>query len=246
MVKTKVNWTSTTGENFTFEYEVTMNGEARSVRDVHATIYHTKSSPSSTAAATAIEAGDNNSDSKIASGSGSSRKKRKGEEIVGYMRGYELRRGSNGNKNFYHDADINSELYKFANTLYDSKGDMCKAPRGSPIRDIYCMDGSMFLIELIEIKHRFSGIDLGINFIHEYLSLPTTIKRVGVVVIFPWTISCNMLRYDDNKKRLKDGKDGKSENEKVDISRSDTIKLRRQVSRMGFSAVHSSHPDFVE
>ena len=108
------------------------------------------------------------------------------------------------------------------------------------------MDGSMFLIELIEIKHRFSGIDLGINFIHEYLSLPTTIKRVGVVVIFPWTISCNMLRYDDNKKRLKDGKDGKSENEKVDISRSDTIKLRRQVSRMGFSAVHSSHPDFVD
>ena len=96
-----------------------MNGEARSVRDVHGTIYHTKSSPSSTASATATEAdNNNNSDSKIASGSGiSSRKKRKSEEIVGYMRGYELRRGSNGNKNFYHDADINSELYKFANTL---------------------------------------------------------------------------------------------------------------------------------
>ena len=77
MVKTKVNWTSTTGENFTFEYEVTMNGEARSVRDVHGTIYHTKSSPASTVAAnTATEADDNNSDSKIASGSGSSRKKR--------------------------------------------------------------------------------------------------------------------------------------------------------------------------
>ena len=162
------------------------------------------------------------------------KKRHKVEEKVGYLSGYELTRGANGNKMFYdHAACVGGELEKFATSLYNERGEYCQAPRGSPIRDVLCMDGCMFLLEFIEIKHAYEGIDLGINFLHEYLSLG---RRIGLVVMMPWTISEN-LRYQENILRLRESTKGMSENEKVDRNRRNTVKLRQQFSRMGFSAV---------
>lgn len=231
MVKTKVNWTSSTGEQFIFEYNVTRDRDASSVRNVNGTIHHISSAGSG--------------DEKIAS-TGPKAKKQKGEEVVGYLKGYEIRRGANGNKNFHdHAACANSELQDFACALYDHKGMMCRAPRNSPITDIYWMDGSMFLVELMEIKQKFSGNDLGINFLHEYLSQPDVARRVGVVVMKPWTISRFTLRYEDNIQRVERSWEGKSESEKVDVNRDNTVKLRRQFSRMGFAVVADT-PDWVD
>ena len=241
MVKTKVNWTSPSGEKFTFEYEVKKHYGVSSVKDVEGTIYHVVANNNS-----------NDDDEKKPSAVQSStdttpqKKRHKGEEIVGYLSGYELRRGVNGNKMFYqHASCVGGELNRIASSLYDYKGEMCLAPRGSSIRDIYCFDGSMFLLEFIEIKHEFGGMDLGINFLHEYLSIPTVSKRVGLVVMYPWTINTSALRYQDNIKRMRENEEGKSENDKVDISRHDTVKLRQQFSRMGFQAIATT-PDWVD
>ena len=137
------------------------------------------------------------------------------------------------------------ELQDFAVSLYDSRGEICRAPRESAISDIYCFDGSMFLIEFVEIKKQFSGMDLGINFIHEYLAMPDIRRRVGVVVMKPWNLTKSALRYNDNKQKVEGDSEGKNESEKVDYNRECTIKLRRQFSRMGFAAVADT-PDWVD
>jgi len=217
MVKTKVNWISATGEAFIFEYEARKHYGLSTVKDISGTIYHIKS----------VDVTNNDDEEKT-------KKRFKVEEKVGYLSGYELTRGSNGNKMFYdHAACVGGELEKFATTLYDEKGEYCQAPRGSPIRDVLCMDGCMFLLEFIEIKHAYEGIDLGINFLHEYLSLG---RRIGLCVMMPWTISGN-LRYQENILRLRESTRGMNENDKVDRNRRNTVKLRQQFSRMGFSAV---------
>ena len=78
------------------------------------------------------------------------------------------------------------------------------------------MDGSLFLIYEVEIKHEYSGKDLGINFIHEYLSQPTVAKRIGLVVLTPWTLTGGM-KYTENIQRMNQQMDGKSEDEKVEL-----------------------------
>mmetsp|Transcript_33752 Transcript_33752/g.62124 ORF Transcript_33752/g.62124 Transcript_33752/m.62124 type:complete len:485 (+) Transcript_33752:69-1523(+) len=234
MVKTKVQWTSSTGQQFLFEYEVKKNPETSSVKDVSGKIYHVVTNNNSMAGAT-----EKNT-------STSPKKKQKGEEVVGYLSGYELKRGDRGNKRFHIDADcVSGELQKIACSLYDSRGILCRAPRDSAITNILPMDGSMFLLEMIEIKSQFSGMDLGINFLHEYLSQATVRKRVGVVVMYPWTLNGGVLRYEDNVQHLKESVEGKSESEKVDVYRSNTVRLRRQYSRMGFKAVADT-PDWVD
>ena len=203
-----------------------------SVKDVEGTIYHVIANKKK-------DEDDNDkkpSALKSSTDAAPQKKRHKGEEIVGYLKGYELRRGKYGNKMFYqHASCVGGELHKIANALYDYKGEMCKAPRGSSIRGIYTFDGSMFLLEFIEIRNDFRGVDLGINFLHEYLSLPTVSERVGLVVMFPWTLNTSALRFQDNIKRMKENEEGKSENDKVDISRHDTINLLIYQSRLHWS-----------
>lgn len=231
MVKTKTNWTSPTGEQFLFEYEVTRNPYASSVKDVSGTIRHLAPSKA--------EAADG--------GGGPDRKRRKGNgEVVGRLVGHEIRRGANGNKLFHDHADcVGGELRRMATSLYDYRGEMCRAPRGSPIRDIYHMDGSVLLLEIVEIRRRFKGVDLGINFVHGFLSWSDVSRRVGVAVMYPWTLTCSALRYDDNIQLMRESEAGKSESEKVDVRRRVTVKLRRQFSRIGFRAVADT-PDWVD
>mmetsp|Transcript_20037 Transcript_20037/g.43434 ORF Transcript_20037/g.43434 Transcript_20037/m.43434 type:complete len:480 (+) Transcript_20037:133-1572(+) len=232
MVKTKVPWTSSTGSEFIFEYEVKRT-EASSVRSISGEIYHILAEKKSTAA-------DEEREQKGAS----KRTRRKVQEAVGYIEGYTITRGSDGNKNFQEHADeVSGELSKFACALYDSRGMYCRAPRGSAITDIFHMDGSMFLIEVVEIKPQFSGIDLGINFIHECLSHIG--HRIGVVVMYPWAVNSCVLRYKENEQRLKESIEGKNESEKIDLYRSNTVKLRQQYSRMGFRAIAAT-PDWVD
>ena len=95
MVKTKVQWTSSTGQQFLFEYEVKKNCEASSVKDVSGKIYHVVVTNNNSVAGAG--AADKNT-------STSPRKKQKGEEVVGYLSGYELKRGDRGNKRFHIDA----------------------------------------------------------------------------------------------------------------------------------------------
>ena len=104
MVKSRIQWSSpSTGEQFTFEYEVTRNFEASTVRDVHGKIYAVASSSASSSTGV---------DGKVATASdgagekkqGPQKKRAKGEMEVGYMKGYELRRGADGNKLFHEHA----------------------------------------------------------------------------------------------------------------------------------------------
>ena len=99
MVKMKTNWASPAGEKFIFEYEVTRNGEASSVRNVNGTIHHHIVSNNEKAGG-----GDSST-------SASPKKRQKGEELVGYLRGYEIRRGVNGNKLFHEHAGKCSVLF---------------------------------------------------------------------------------------------------------------------------------------
>lgn len=231
MVKAKTNWTSPTGEQFLFEYEVTRNYSASSVKDISGTIIHLASSKA--------KAADG--------GGGPDKKRRKGNgEVVGRLVGHEIRRGANGNKLFHDHADrVGGELLRMATSLYDSRGEVCRAPGGSPINDIYHMDGSVLLLETVEIRRRFKGIDLGINFVHGFLSWSDVSRRVGVAVMYPWTLTCSALKYEDNIQAEREGHAGKSDSERVDVDRRDTVKLRRQFSRMGFRAVADT-PDWAD
>ena len=230
MVKTKVPWTSQTGSEFVFEYEVKMT-EASSVRSIRGEIYLVRAEKNNSSS----------SDEKAPLESTSKRARRKVQDSVGYLDGYTIKRG---NKNFQEYADeVSGELSEFTSALYDSRGMVCYAPRCSAINSIYHMDGSMFLIKMVEIKPQFSGIDLGINFIHECLSHVG--RRMGVVVMYPWAVNGNMLRYKENEQRLKESVVGKNETEKTDLYWSNSMKLRQQYSRMGFKAV-SNTPDWVD
>jgi len=230
MVKSLIQWLDpTAGQEFTFEYEVTRS-HASTVKNVHGTIY----------AATSSDTDDANEHN-----DGPKQKRAKGETEVGYMKGYELRRGSDGNKMFHEHADeVSRELSDFATALFDDKGKICRAPRSSGMWDVLHMDGSMLLIEMIEITPEFRGRDLGIHFIHEYLSQPTVAKRVGLVVMFPWALDSNILRYEESRTCFKQEREGKSKSEIVDIIRSNTVKLRKQYSRMGFQAIGET-PNWV-
>eukprot|EP00956_Cyclotella_meneghiniana_P025451 scaffold53176_cov44-Cyclotella_meneghiniana.AAC.1 len=89
MVKSLIQWLDpTAGQEFTFEYEVTRS-HASTVKNVHGTIY----------AATSSDTDDANEHN-----DGPKQKRAKGETEVGYMKGYELRRGSDGNKMFHEHA----------------------------------------------------------------------------------------------------------------------------------------------
>eukprot|EP00978_Attheya_sp_CCMP212_P035392 scaffold153776_cov32-Attheya_sp.AAC.1 len=88
-------------------------------------------------------------------------------------------------------------------------------------------------------------MDLGIHFLHELLSCKTICEGVGLVVMKPWTLSKTGLRYKDNVDQMKESFRDKNESEQVDISRHDTVQLRRQLSRMGFKVVGNS-PDYAD
>ena len=138
------------------------------------------------------------------------------------------------------------ELQDFACALYDSRSEMCRAPGGSGVRDVLAMDGSMFLVEMIEVKPRYRGMDLGINFLHEYLAHPQVARRIGLVVMCPWAVDkTGILRFVENEGMAERRNEGLGESEKVDVSRRNTVKLRRQYSRMGFRAVADS-PDWAD
>jgi hypothetical protein len=164
--------------------------------------------------------------------------------VIGYFEGYELSRGNNDleqhaghNPLFHEDADdVSTELQQFAFALYNSRGQCCRAPPGSGIDEILAMDGSMFLVEMMEMHPLYRGLDLGINLLHEYLALPDTIRRVGLVVMNPWHV-VRELRYLENNNRARQMREGLNDNDKVDLVRSNTVKVRRQFSRIGFCAV---------
>ena len=134
------------------------------------------------------------------------------------------------------------ELQDFACALYKSRGEFCRAPVGSGVRDVLAMDGSMFLVEMIEIKPTYRGMDLGMHFLHEYLAHPQIAKRIGLVVMYPWAVdNTGILHFVENRNMAERQKEGLDESEKVDVTRRNTVKLRRQYSRMGFRAVADSH-----
>ena len=129
---------------------------------------------------------------------------------------------------------VSDELSNFATALYDDKGKICLAPRSSGMWDVLWTDGSMLLIEMVEIKPAFRERDLGINFIHEYLSQPAVAKRLGSVVMYPWAVDGSILGYEESRKCSKQEREGKTESESVDISRRNTVKLRRNIRGWDF------------
>ena len=134
------------------------------------------------------------------------------------------------------------ELQDFACALYDSRGEFCRAPVGSGLRDVLAMDGSMFLVEMTEIKPTYRGMDLGMHLLHEYLAHPQIAKRIGLVVMCPWAVdNSQFLHFVENMNMAKRQKEGLDESGKVDVTRRNTVKVRRQYSRMGFGAVADSH-----
>jgi len=65
------------------------------------------------------------------------------------------------------------------------------------------------------------------------------------VVMFPWALALSFLEYAESKEYLRREREGKNENQEVDLARNNTLKLRRQYSRMGFQAVDNT-PDWVD
>ncbi len=235
VMHSKIQWSSALGESFSFEYDIEKHDEANSVKMVHGTIYSTSGTATSSVAA------DSSCPEEVRSAT--STKKRKAEEEVGYLVGYLIQRN---NPNFHYDGDaVDQELHEFTAQLYDSRGVKCLAPRGSTLAkaNITAAKGGMLLIEKMEIQHRLRGMDLGIGFLHELLALPSITKETSLVVMNPWTL--NYMKYDDNTSKKNEANANKSESEKIDIARSDTIKLRRQYSRMGFKAVQNT-PEYVD
>jgi len=222
MVTSRVTWNAPDGGSFTFEYEIEQHYEASSVKIVDGIIYsNTEADTSST----------------------ETKKKQKSEKKVGYLNGYLIRRR---NASFHSDGDmVCEELHEFTISLFDSKGNECTAPDDSALAraNISASQGGMLLIEKMEIQHCHRGKDMGIHFLHELLALTSIKNSVGLVVMKPWTLNC--MAYEDNRTKMEEMRKNKSDSERNDIARSDTIKLRRQYSRMGFKAVQDS-PQYAD
>jgi len=95
-VKTRVDWTSPSGERFAFEYEAKRNPDASSVRDVSGTAYHHvggRELATAEAAAPKDEGTDGTKPRK-------KRRKGEGEEAAGYLKGYEITRAPTGTGTF--------------------------------------------------------------------------------------------------------------------------------------------------
>lgn len=222
MVTSRVTWNAPDAGSFTFEYKIVKHYEASSVKSVDGIIYLTTEADAS---------------------SSETKKKQKSEKEVGYLTGYLIRRR---NTNFHSDGDIVSqELHEFTISLYDSKGNECIAPDNSALAraNIPTSQGGMLLIEKMEIQHCHRGKDMGIHFLHELLALTSIKNSVGLVVMNPWTL--NYMTYEDNRTKMEEIRKNKNDSEKNDIARNDTIKLRRQYSRMGFKAVQDS-PQYAD
>ncbi len=56
--------------------------------------------------------------------------------------------------------EVNQELQDFTFSLYNSRGQCCRAPRGSGIVEIMAMDGSILLIEMMEQAHLYWAVEL--------------------------------------------------------------------------------------
>jgi hypothetical protein len=135
---------------------------------------------------------------------------------------------------------ICQELQEFAVSLYNSKGQCCRAPSGTGIDEILAMDGSMLLVEMMEISREYRGLDLGMHLLHGYLGGcgRGVTKRIGLVVMNPWAITrTNFLRIRENAEWIQTITDGLDEAGIARAQRENTIKLRRQFSRMGFRAI---------
>ena len=83
-----------------------------------------------------------------------------------------------------------------------------------------------------------SGIDIGINFLHEYLALNDVKKRVGVVMMDPCSFNERTCSFKSNKDR------SKVQSDDIAKAREGGVKVRRQFSRMGFKVVQDS-PEYV-
>ena len=225
-IKTEVQWDAPNGDKFRFEYKLEKCSGISSVKSVNGTIFLVSASNTTP--------GKGSEDS-------SSNERSKTEAGVGYLCGHLIERN---NANFHSHGDaVSQELHEFTVSLYDSRGRTCRVPK-TAFSKIKFSQGGMLLIEKIE-HNSTKGIDLGINFLHHLLATDVVRKEAGVVVMNPLTLSEHGLHYKDNMDNMKKRSKGKNESEKVDISRQDTVKLRRQFSRMGFAAVQDS-PAFVD
>uniref|UniRef100_A0A7S2U524 Uncharacterized protein n=1 Tax=Attheya septentrionalis TaxID=420275 RepID=A0A7S2U524_9STRA len=236
----RVPWTAPSGETFTFEYEIEKHYDASSVDIVTGTIFSTSSFSYITEGP---NASDDDDDDDADTSSSRATKKRKSEQKVGYLTGYQIRRGQ---PNFHRHGDVVSEeLHDFTVSLYNSSGRICRAPKSNGLAKIGVSQGGMLLVEQMEIRNHLKGMDLGIHFLHELLSCKTICEGVGLVVMKPWTLSKTGLRYKDNVDQMEESFRDKNESEQVDISRHDTVQLRRQLSRMGFKVIENS-PDYAD
>jgi len=156
-----------------------------------------------------------------------------GKQVVGYLKGYILKLH---NMNFHEHADlVSSELQEFATALYGPDGLRTRVPANNILANTIPSKGGMLLIEKIEIQHCCWGMDMGINFIHNFLKFVR--NKAAFCVMNPYTLSESGLQFADNQTHTANAYEGKSPIEKFNISRGHSIQLRKQLTRIGFRAI---------